>query len=971
MISKKFLIILTLSYLFLAASISFADQALVQKLSDSVRGNVKVSYHAGTQQVRFLAAPPSASLPQPFSLRPDVLPEHAAKSFLSVYGRLFGLTDPSRELQLNRAREFPEGRSVVKFKQVHNGIPVIAGELIVNMDRARNIKSISGEMSPRIALDTTPLFGLQRAQKKALVTVAKKYRVSEEHLELSSSELSIYNPVLLGHQMNRNFLVWKIIVGSKRVPVNQLILIDARTGVTLLSFNQIDAALYREIYDNDNGNNSWDLPGYGPVATEIVPPDGLDDPGVHYAFDYLGDTYNFYWTYHNRDSIDNAGMNMVATVRYCDLLYALYDLCPYPNAYWDGSQMVFGDGFAAADDVVGHELTHGVTERESALFYYMQSGAINESFSDIWGEFIDQSNGLGKDGVDWNWKLGEDLPSSTGVIRNMKNPPAYKDPDSMLSTYYYCKSGDNGGVHINSGVNNKAAYLMTDGGTFNGYTINPLRIEKVAKIYYWVQTNLLTSGADYQDLADALNQACVDLIGGDGIEASDCDEVRKAVNAVHMYALPDKCKNIDAPLCYGGTVTDLFFDNMEDIGSGNWISGADTGFNAWYYPQYPNYLSDLGVDFDATYTTSGDYNIWGYDYGDGVSDYYIARTSSVTVPESGNTFMHFNHAYEFEYVTQSGKTYYFDGGILEYSTNNGVTWQDAKNFIIVNGYDGKIYAGIGDPFFDNPLAGRSGFVGSSHGYVSSKLDLASLAGQTVRFRFRIGTDVFGDSWGWFIDDVRIYTCDTSDPSTVSLTYPSGSEVWKPGENETITWTGPSRMAYATLRYSLDKGATWKTIEKNLTGTGTEKRTEYVWKVPLQPNNKKGLLKVTGYDSKGASLGSSTMPFSIEVVRIIYPNGGETLTFGGDTQSITWTTNTTKAPIAKVQLFYTKNGGTTWKEIDPTVVKTNTRSYDWTVPDVGLTAKTKCKVKVVLRDAANNVIGSDVSDTIFTIQPEEL
>ncbi len=145
----------------------------------------------------------------------------------------------------------------------------------------------------------------------------------------------------------------------------------------------------------------------------------------------------------------------------------------------------------------------------------------------------------------------------------------------MLSSYYYCKSNDNGGVHINSGVNNKAAYLMTDGGTFNGYSINPLGRDKVAKIYYEVQTNLLTSGADYQDLADALYQACGNLIGSDGIEASDCDEVRKAVNAVHMYALPDKCKNIDAPLCYGGTVTDLFSDNMEDTGSGNWISGAD------------------------------------------------------------------------------------------------------------------------------------------------------------------------------------------------------------------------------------------------------------------------------------------------------------------------------------------------------------------------------------------------------------
>jgi hypothetical protein len=771
--------------------------------------------------------------------------------------------------------------------------------------------------------------------------------------------------------MNRNFLVWKIIAGSKRAPVREFILIDAKTGITLLSFNQIDAVLYREIYDNENDPFA-PLPGYEPPVRIEGQDPYLIVEDVDYAYDYLGDTYNFYWTYHNRDSIDNAGMNMVATVRYCDLLYALFGICPYPNAYWDPTymQMVFGEGFAAADDVVGHELTHGVTERESALFYYMQSGAINESFSDIWGEFIDQWNARGTDTDSAKWKLGEDLPRSTGVIRNMKNPPAYGDPDSMLSSYYYCKSNDNGGVHTNGGVNNKAAYLMTDGGTFNGYTIKPLGMGKVAKIYYEVQTNLLTSGADYQDLADALYQGCINLIDGDVTELADCDEVRKAVNAVHMYALPNKCKNIDVPPCHGGTATDLFLDNIKDTLSGDWEYGYYVGDNFWYYPQNPNYLTEDG--FDATYATSGRYNIWGYDYGgtydeygypnlDGVSDYYIAMsaTASVLLPGSGNIFMHFNHAYEFEYG--AGPTYY-DGGVLEYSIDNGDSWQDAKNLIIVNAYDGKITVSSSYPSLDSPLADRNAFAGSSHGYISTKLDLSSLAGESVRFRFRIGTDAYGDSWGWFIDDVRIYTCDTADPSTVSLTYPSEGQILKPGEYETITWTGPAKMAYATLRYSLDKGATWKTIEKNHTGT------EYVWKVPLQPNNKKGLMKVTGYDSKGASLGSSSMPFSIEVVRITYPNGGgEPLTSGDDTQSITWTTNTTKTPIAKVQLFYTKNGGTTWISVY-TYEGENPGTHPWTVPDVGLTAKMKCKVKVVLRDAVNNVIGSDMSDAIFTIQP---
>ncbi len=88
-----------------------------------------------------------------------------------------------------------------------------------------------------------------------------------------------------------------------------------------------------------------------------------------------------------RDGIDNAGMPLLSTVRFCpDVAY-----CPYANAFWDGSQMTFGDGFASADDVVGHELTHGVTQFTSGLLYYYQSGAINESMSDVMGELFDQS----------------------------------------------------------------------------------------------------------------------------------------------------------------------------------------------------------------------------------------------------------------------------------------------------------------------------------------------------------------------------------------------------------------------------------------------------------------------------------------------------------------------------------------------------------------------------------------------------
>ena len=98
--------------------------------------------------------------------------------------------------------------------------------------------------------------------------------------------------------------------------------------------------------------------------------------------------------------------------------------------------MVYCPGFSRADDVVGHELAHGVTDNTSNLFYYYQSGAINESLSDIWGEFVDQTNSSGSDSAGVKWDLGEDLP--IGAIRDMADPTSMGDPDKMSSTMMGC-----------------------------------------------------------------------------------------------------------------------------------------------------------------------------------------------------------------------------------------------------------------------------------------------------------------------------------------------------------------------------------------------------------------------------------------------------------------------------------------------------------------------------------------------------
>jgi hypothetical protein len=242
------------------------------------------------------------------------------------------------------------------------------------------------------------------------------------------------------------------------------------------------------------------------------------------AHRYAADTFVFYNTHHGHNSFDNAGSTIFSTVNYGT---------NYRNAFWNGSQVVYGDGMAA-DDVVAHEITHGVTEYTSNLIYYGQSGAINESFSDVWGEFIDQTNGSGTDSLAVKWLIGEDTP--LGVIRSMSNPPAYGHPDKMSSLYYYTGSGDNGGVHINSGVNNKAAYLMVEGGTFNGKTILGIGLNKTAAVYYEAQVYHLAMGANYNDLYYALLQACQNLIGVDGITENDCEQVKLAAEAVEMIS---------------------------------------------------------------------------------------------------------------------------------------------------------------------------------------------------------------------------------------------------------------------------------------------------------------------------------------------------------------------------------------------------------------------------------------------------
>ncbi|MEK8089375.1 M4 family metallopeptidase [Thermithiobacillus plumbiphilus] len=695
----------------------------------------RVAKIAGSGQVSFIGANPGAPLPlarRVTTAGVDRAADSASMAALQEYGPLFGLGNPREELQLIRSSEHPLGGEVARYQQVAGGVPVIGGELVVNTSN-RGLLSMNGEISPSPEIPTRPGIDAGKAQSTAMAAVSKWHHLSRDLLKVSPAKLAIYDPRLIGPESaTPTRLVWQIEVGVKEaLPVREMVLVDARTGGIALHFNQSEAMLDRATYTS---NHSDVLPG-NLVCDESDLTCSKGDQDARDAHRYTADFYNFFARVHGRDSIDNQGKRLVSSVH-----YGIGDI---QNAYWNGEQMVYTDGMPRADDLVAHELTHGFTQYTSGLNSYYQSGSINESLSDIWGEFIDQTNGAGTDTPEVKWLLGEDVPG-TGAVRSMKDPTVYKQPDRMTSPLYGTGGGDQGEVHVNSGINNKAAYLMVEGGNFNGQTVTGLGIDKVAKIYYEVQTHLLTSGSNYHDLYQGLYQGCLNLgsSSSSGIGQADCQEVRKATLAVEMDREPQPGFLPQVDACPAPQqAADIFFDDMA------------TATN-WAFRPVSGQVNDWRISGEFAHSGKTSLN---NESPARVSDSAAEMQRSVTVP--AGAFLHFSQAYDFD----RGGGRFYDGGVLEYSLDNGASWTDASPLHDAgNSYGGALATDSG-----NPLEGRQAFVGISHGYVDSRYDLSPLAGKSVRFRFRMGSDREIAGWGWYVDDVRIYTCalpQTSQPA---------------------------------------------------------------------------------------------------------------------------------------------------------------------------------------------------------------
>lgn len=279
----------------------------------------------------------------------------------------------------------------------------------------------------------------------------------------------------------------------------------------------------------------YDAQGAETLPGKLVRKEGgaaTGDAAADEAYEGLGHTHRLYADVFGRDSIDGQGLPLDATVHFGRL---------YDNAFWDGKQMVFGDGdgavfgrFTASLSVIGHELAHGVTQFSAGLAYRNQAGALNESMSDVFGALVEQYVG-NQSAAQASWLIGEGLftPEVQGqALRSMKAPgTAYDDdvlgkdpqPDSMDS--YVRTSADNGGVHINSGIPNRAFYLVAEALGGNAW-------DAPGRIWYETLTNgSLSTTATFTVFARATAAAAVELFGTD---TKEHDAVRQAWETVKV-----------------------------------------------------------------------------------------------------------------------------------------------------------------------------------------------------------------------------------------------------------------------------------------------------------------------------------------------------------------------------------------------------------------------------------------------------
>jgi bacillolysin len=516
------------------------------------------------------------------------LNEAARNALYNIVTRDFGATGVE-EMVPTRVITDKAGGVHVRFTQTLNGLPVAGAGMVLHARADGRIAGVNGEFVSGKTLPIRPGLDGQAALGVALAKSDPALR------RVTRPELTY----VLGNK-GVGHLAWKVTVEytDARGPQRDVVFADSETGELVARHPKIHYA--RDLETTDCGQKTRRCSTVSTSSNEISTGDAAIDAAHNYAIA----TYDYYFDNHGRDSIDDAGMTLVSRVHYSR---------NYNNAFWDGTQMTYGDGdgvtfipLSQDADVVAHELTHGVTERSSGLIYRNESGALNEAWSDIFGAAVDRQEGA--TGADI-WLIGEDIytPGTPGdALRDMACPSCLGDYD-----YYptrYTGTADNGGVHWNSGIANLAFKLLVDGGTHptgaTSVVVPSIGFDAAADIFYAANVGCLTPSSNFA----AARYCTAEALGG-----SNAAAVHLAWDAVGVPNDTPPPPNDPIPLTDGQPLgnQDAATGNIQpytlDVASGSTVT-CTTSCNNGDADLYLRFGADAETNPNSTLNECGSYS---------------------------------------------------------------------------------------------------------------------------------------------------------------------------------------------------------------------------------------------------------------------------------------------------------------------------------------------------------------------------
>ncbi|MFF4732791.1 M4 family metallopeptidase [Streptomyces mirabilis] len=516
------------------------------------------------------------------------IPSGGVPAWLNDHAALFGVSGFSGKLAKDTQRTATKdttGDRHVWYDQTVNGVPVYGARLGIHTDpTGKKVTGVSNGFRQDLAgpASTTP-----SVTKEAATATASK---ALPHSSLATSPaLVVYAAAAKANESAAASLVWQVDLTDKD-GVSGRYFVDALEKGRILGYESLtESALNRVVLDMQHTTASVGNTGIKVGRIEGGFPSG--DADTDDAFDQTGNVYSYYNGRFHRDGIDDEGSDLVSRVHYG---------VEYKNAFWSSSteNMTFGDGMLS-QDVTGHELTHGVTSHTANLEYSFESGALNESISDFFGEMTEYYSTGSND-----WLLGTDLKAMK-PIRSMRDPHMFNQPATMSEYQQTCN--DNGGVHLNSGIPNLAFYRLTD----------QLGKSGAENVIYRALTQYLTPTSTFADAYAATVSASSELFGANSLQTSATKWVWSAagIDSNTPDPRPTDCQNGGGIVIHCSTLGEMYSDSaaldgngarMEDvIGSLVHMYQLGTVTTSPAVTYYEGLFLDNREDLDATLSLEG------------------------------------------------------------------------------------------------------------------------------------------------------------------------------------------------------------------------------------------------------------------------------------------------------------------------------------------------------------------------------